>query len=110
MQDRFKFRAWQKLRKRYLYDFEEDEYFGDALTDDGMVVEQCTGLKDKNGKLIYEGDIMPDMYHNGRFAVVHFDEESLGFNCGKHALFSCRSLDDLQVTGNIHENPELLEG
>jgi uncharacterized phage protein (TIGR01671 family) len=64
--DRFKFRIYDIKLKMYYSDGRYingnqymDSYFEDVydLTDD-MIVEQCTGLKDKNGNLIYEGDIV----------------------------------------------------
>lgn len=115
MKDRFKFRAWQKSRKRYLYDFEEDEYFGDALIDDDMVVEQCTGLKDKNGKLIYEGDILCLASETDKDEYVvnwyeHNAQLSLDVLNGRGQTdFDIIGSNYLDIIGNIHENPELLE-
>ena len=71
-------------------------------------VGQFTGLHDKNGKEIYEGDI-PDGY-----GAVFFSNEYLGyfaesteFECGYKPICD---IPIIEIIGNIHENPELLEG
>jgi hypothetical protein len=65
-------------------------------------IMQFTGLKDKNGKEIYEGDIITERKYQ---AVVEWDEKSLQFNC--HGMLDGKNYE---VIGNIYENPELLEG
>ena len=77
-------------------------------------VGQYTGLKDKNGKRIFEGDIVEGAdftAEDGGYGVVGFDDgafEIIGNNCCGtfHENYWGR---DFEVIGNIHDNPELLE-
>lgn len=128
MNDRFRFRAWQKNYQKMYYDVEmtydypceprgaEQSSFGDVLENDDYVLMQCTGLKDKNGKLIYEGDIVAVILANGEL-------EDIG--CVKYGYFNCsccdgvygwgfgdadiRNYDRYTIVGNIHENPEMID-
>jgi hypothetical protein len=78
--------------------------------------EQFTGLHDKNGKEIYEGDILKKHLFEGLFSMVEVrwikENNQWGYvparpyNCGdltKEYISNC------EVIGNIHDNPELLE-
>ena len=117
-----KFRAWYKPEKKMIYniqnEFEERielgmDCFSDYLKNDDFIVEQYTGLKDKNGKMIYEGDIvkMPDWAVEPKYKKVSFVKLSCGFEPFVNGCFECVSPDseEVEVIGNIHENPELLE-
>ena len=107
MQDRFKFRAWDSIAKEYIFDsYALYELFVNDI-DNSYQVEQCTGLKDKNGKLIYEGDIVTGFFNNNK---VIWDKGSFCVDDGSGVFDELtRSSEESTIIGNIHENPELLE-
>lgn len=102
-------------------------YYGDCSYKE-LPVEKCivleyTGLKDKNGVKIYEGDILATSNDNPEFdiwgkkdmgyGVVNFDLKYGIFVSKWHSKLynekeSIYSLEFIEVIGNIHENPELL--
>lgn len=80
------------------YNFDADE------------IEQCTGLKDKNGKLIFEGDIVSCLMNRPRKGVVEYHRNAFSLNeNGSYSEDIVFSEKCCQVIGNIHENPELLK-
>ena len=132
MQDRFKFRAWDNKEHYYIPDEETNfchgmmEYWLDK-EDCPLTFEQCTGLRDKNGKLIYEGDVInatpPDEWsvfdkynHNGVLGKKRVVMRHGGFllnddnNEDNYWLYWAITNTCVKIIGNIHENPELLEG
>lgn len=110
MNDRFKFRVWNEIAKTYLrcpmVIMYEDGYTLSCKKDE--ILEQCVGLKDINGKLIYEGDILKC----GEYLYsVKWSDSVASFVLlnKKRPFFIILEKHEREVVGNIHENPELLK-
>jgi len=102
-----KFRAWNKKTKLMRYDI-FDVRLGN---DEDYEIMQFTGLKDKNGKEIYEGDIIR---YEKKHYLIKWGKKNKAF-IGKikgdkeeYILSEADKPDELEVIGNIYENPELL--
>lgn len=117
---KIKFRAWIKevdeIREVEYINFWEKkisyphkfckEYYLNADFDEIEIMEY-TGLKDKNGKEIYEGDILFESFREEYFKVV-FENGSFRAEADGYSL-DLEDYDDIcEVVGNIYENPELL--
>ena len=148
-----KFRAWDKKNKAYLYDVQnasdmfsdvkyengenadcDEECFAGFLDDERYDVEQFTGLKDINGKDIYENDILRLSYEEPKTyiykdeydpkpkiimprtvaqkAQVTKDTGTFGVSV-KGVFLTLREVDkgkqNIKVVGNVHTSPELKE-
>jgi uncharacterized phage protein (TIGR01671 family) len=73
-----------------------------------LILMQYTDLKDKNGKEIYENDIV--QYCDENIGIVKYDLNFVEFNCGDHYNnFLCKNNEEfIKIIGNIYENKELL--
>lgn len=129
-----KFRAWLKKEQKmdnyidHISWLENELYcIGDGITymvlAEDLVLMQSTGLKDKNGKEIFEGDIVRTTRFLGRsdeiggsyeyekdyVGIVKVLEGSWVIDTGSDAVYLWSEIDENEALGNIYENPELLE-
>ena len=117
MDDRFKLRFWNKGNKQietYSYD-----NLGFILSNPQALIRyipmQCIGLKDRNGKLIYEGDCIKNLKTNTIYEVFWEQQATcfmlkstrFGGVISTYMMFD-EYPNDLEVIGNIYENKELL--
>lgn len=119
MTDRFKFRVWNNKMQKFHIVFSMHGIVNDTLEgyakDDNFVLEQCTGLKDKNGKLIYEGDIVEvsEAFEDGIYKIefCQSDCEYNLYNREDNFIYQLtKSMTRyMEVIGNIHENKDLLK-
>ena len=86
------------------------DYYPDWCNVRPETVGQYTGLTDKNGNKIFEGDIVKYKEENGE--IVYHDQEAMFLVCFDTWLTDFDHLygKDVEIVGNIHDNPELLEG
>ena len=110
-----KFRAWDKVYKHFHEDdIIRDYVLGDFIDNPEYIVTQQTGLKDKNGREIFEGDIIRITDHPFEGAIPIEGNYEVGYNeqmelcSGSWLLFRMKHY--CEVIGNIYENPELLKG
>ena len=112
MQDRLKFRVWDKYFNRYWTDEEVKNniqwlLYPDNDNIENVVIEQASGLKDKNGNILFEGAVCYDDWSDG-FGEILFDKGKFIFSIDDVLYDLCDALP-LELYGNIHENHELLE-
>lgn len=141
MKREIKFRAWDGEKMRYpaLIDIRDKiilNHYTVYCVDEQMPlyfycdeIMQYTGIKDKNGKEIYEGDIVKMIYKEDdgggwytktpiEKGIVYFDPFwGVKFDCRNNTQrisehwksIRLRTMQDVEVIGNIYENPELLK-
>jgi uncharacterized phage protein (TIGR01671 family) len=124
MMREIKFRFWDLINQQMVFDICLCDVYDEDLEEDRYIPMQYTGLKDKNGKEIYEGDIIEyacDKDENTRRKrqVVGFEygcftlkeDENWALMFGLHDHLDCDgnwSDEHFEVIGNIYENKELL--
>jgi len=116
-----KFRAWHIVDNAWLSSNELKQYISfqpdrELLVPTNVKLMQYTGLKDKNGKEIYEGDILIPGWTKDEVFIVVYDEKHARFSekRSKNNLLRDGSLltskyNPREIIGNIYENPELLK-
>jgi len=92
-----KFRAWYNDDMRY----NSNRVIFDHYAPRNAVIMQYTGLKDKNGKEVYDGDIVVSTWHWTKPHEIQLPRDYYDFS--EYAMD-----DEMTVIGNIYENPELL--
>ena len=100
-----KFRAWNREKKKLVYDFEATSPFESRVITfyPARDCMQFTGFEDSNGVDIYEGDLLEHSCYK-KPVIVTWNAD---MGCYKFGGVLRSNL--IKVIGNIHENPELLE-
>ncbi len=126
-----KFRAWNKIASFMMdwkdfigYEKDQISIVGNdyrVFNDDEFIIMEYTGLKDKNGKEIHEGDItavfnfedsffrVKVVYQNGAFGYINIFDEFIPFASNNFSQWTDDKSKEIEVVGNIYENSDLLK-
>jgi uncharacterized phage protein (TIGR01671 family) len=140
MNRELKFRIWDKKNNMFIYVWDASHkrlaislnglvysgMYDDVLPENDYTIQQYTGLKDRNGKEIYEGDIVTyqqpyrasrlthpattDSYRTIKAPVI-YNQDNFTYEIDRYALGTpmIKTRKDIEVVGNIFENPELIK-
>lgn len=120
MQNRFRFRMYNNKTKVMIYDVETiNDRFVSFSDNKDIILMQCIGLKDKNKKEIYEGDVISlsgndNPYMNKMMGIVKFSKKYAMFFIDIPNNFAWYDFVEIErkgieVIGDIYTNPELVE-
>ena len=126
-QESLKIRVWDNNKKVYYYNKEVDDLFASVpyskiISNPNFVIEQATGIKDKEGNLVYENDVV---CWNSKGYFVHrhqgggegqaVDDNYATYvlsyrikNPSEYCIYNMWDGNDVAVKGNIHENADLI--
>lgn len=126
----FSLRADGRIIRTVVYECQQEDHKGEpcnmSFTQNNNLydIQFCTGLKDTNGKLIYEGDIVRESFgetgtykvkyfpYSAEWQYVNLDDEKPNwemFSMEFEGMSENQGIStDLEIIGNIYENPELL--
>lgn len=120
-----KFRAWDRKLNGMSGAFtlqeaiDKDDFWGEhygSITAE-MIYMQYTGIKDKNGKEIYEGDVVRFKYWNNyipqdatNWGVVAYRDEMACFYLTQNVCITLSERREMEIIGNIYEHSHLLNG